>query len=139
MVALYCDARRFAAHPVQSVIRNASLEAHDLVTRECTVFYLALEAGDTLKMVSQELTEAILRRNRRLPVVIHSFNHLSDQPLPVADAQRLYQDLPDALRNAGITEVDSTTFGWIYAIELHDVGKPGAKGRMVKRNSLGTA
>ncbi|SMC06493.1 editing domain of threonyl-tRNA synthetase [Sulfobacillus thermosulfidooxidans DSM 9293] len=132
MKALYFYTQAFSALPALPAIRSASENPRAISVKYATVIYLALEQGDTDQSVSGCLLDFIRERRRNgLPVVIHSFNHLSDCPMPLNPAKKLYERLPQQLVATGIEHILSTTFGWIYEISMTDVGERGSKGRIL--------
>ena len=132
MIALYFYAQIFEAWPQMPSIRGAGTQARAIKAPESTVLYLAIEKEDTLQSLGYCLIEFIKERGRcSLPVVLHSFNHLSDEPMPLNQAQRLYEHLPHVIQSEGIASVEWTTFGWIYEVLIHDVGGRGTKGRLI--------
>ncbi|HBQ93882.1 MAG: hypothetical protein M1294_03395 [Firmicutes bacterium] len=132
MIALYFYARIFKAQPRLPVIRQATPEARSVGTLESTVVYLALEEGDTLNQIGHCLGDFVRTRGRcALPLILHSFNHLSNRPMALNDARKLYEALPERIYAEGIRAVEWTTFGWVYELLIQDIGEIGSKGRIV--------
>ncbi|WP_053959076.1 threonyl-tRNA synthetase editing domain-containing protein [Sulfobacillus thermosulfidooxidans] len=132
MKALYFYTQEFSAVPAVPAIRSASANPCAVSVKDAVVIYLALEQGDTGQSVSDCLLDFMRERSRDgLPVVIHSFNHLSDCPMALNPAKKLYELLPDQLVANGIEHILSTTFGWIYEISMRDRGELASKGRIV--------
>lgn len=135
MVALYFHVRQFLSRPVAPAVRQADPCPVEIVQGPSTVVYLALEEGDSAVQVARCLVAVLTRQERlRIPLIIHSFNHLSERPLKIAAARELYGRLASALEDGGVSRVAMTSFGWIYEITLSDIGQAGAKGRIVCRD-----
>ncbi len=132
MIALYFYAQIFEARPTLPAIRKIDAPARLVRASESTVFYLALEKDDTLHDISHCLAEFVGMRGRlSLPLILHSFNHLSDHSMPLHQAKKMYEALPEILLGDGVATVEWTTFGWIYEVLMQDVGENGSKGRLV--------
>lgn len=133
MRAVYCRMERFQALPVARVWPQAPDNPAPVEVTAAVVVYLALEEGDDTRQeaLAEALVQAAGRLDPALPLVLHSFNHLTARPLKARTAARLYAHLAEAVQARRAAPVLATAFGWTHRLRLEDDGTPGSKGLLL--------